>query len=163
MLFVINKSKLQGALSIVRDDRTKKTQGPAGPFLRMEANDNSLKLDGNNVSAIIPATVYEPGVLFLRATVFRRMLRTFKKQTFLTVQVMSEGMLIENVTLSLEDQDMLLYVNPDQAPRFHPSVRFVRAAKKRRHQPTSRQLLLWDISPTVPLGPDTLWKQEDLE
>ncbi len=152
MLFVINKSKLQGALSIVRDDRTKKTQGPAGPFLRMEANDNSLKLDGNKVSAMIPATVYEPGVLFLRATVFRRMLATFSKQEFLTIQVMSEGLLVENVTLSLEDQDMLLYVNPDQAPRFHPSVKLKPLPKvsKPKPKPTSRQLLLWDISPTVP-------------
>lgn len=152
MLFVINKSKLQGALSIVRDDRTKKTQGPAGPFLRMEANDNSLKLDGNKVSAMIPATVYEPGVLFLRATVFRRMLTTFKKQTFLTVQVMSEGMLIENVTLSLEDQDMLLYINPDQAPRFHPSVKLKPLPKvsKPKPKPTSRQLLFWDVRDQSP-------------
>lgn len=148
MLFVVNKSKLQGALSIVRDDRTKKTQGRAGPFLRMEANEDLLKLDGNEVSAAIPATVYEPGVLFLRATVFRRMLKTFQKQTFLTIQVMSDGMLIENVTLSLEDQDMLLYVNPAQAPRFHPSINLKPLPKvsKPKPKPTSHQLLLWDRS-----------------
>jgi len=163
MFFVINKSKLQGALSIVRDDRRKKTQGSAGPFLRMEANDNFVKLDGNHVSAMIPATVYEPGVLFLRATVFRRMLTTFQKRTFLTVQVMSAGMLIENVTLPLEGHEMLLYLNPEKAPRWHPSERDRRIAKKTKRGPTQRQRLFWDISPTVPLGPDSLWKQEDWE
>ena len=150
MLFVINKSALQGAISIVRDDRSKKTQGSAGPFLRLKAKDNSVKLDGNEVSATIPATVYEPGVLFLRVTIFRRLLKTFTEQKFLTIQVMSEGLLVENVTLSLEDQDMLLYLNPDQAPQCHPSVRLLRAAKKPKPAPTSRQLLLWDIRDPSP-------------
>ena len=165
MLFVINKSALQGAISVVRDDRSKKTQGPAGPFLRLEAKDNSVKLEGNEVSANIPATVYEPGVLFLRVTIFRRLLKTFTKEKFLTIQVMSEGLLVENVTLSLEGHDMLLYLNPDQAPRFHPSVKLKPLPKvsKPKPKPTSHQLLLWDISPTVPLGPETHWEQEDLE
>lgn len=148
MLFVINKSEFQGAISIVRDDRKKKIQGRAGPFMRLEAKDNHVTLDGNEVSATISATVYEPGVLFLRVTVFRRLLTTFTNQKFVTIQVMADGLLIENVTLSLEEQDMLLYVNPDQAPRFHPSVRLLpevpKPIPKPKPKPMFRQLSLWD-------------------
>ena len=82
MFFVVDKSMLQWNLSIVRDDRTKKTLGQAGPFMRLEANDDYLKLDGQEVSAKIPATVYEPGVLFLKITVFRRLLKTITGQPF---------------------------------------------------------------------------------
>lgn len=146
MLFVINKSEFQGAITIVRDDRTKKSRGFAGPFLRLEANDNYVKLDGNEVSAKISATVYEPGVLFLKVTMFRRVLRSITKQKCLTIQVMSEGLLVENVSLPLEANDMLLYPIPDQAPRFHPSVALLAAASNRKPKPKSHQLLFWDLT-----------------
>jgi len=168
MLFVINKTVFQGVISVVRDDRTKKTQGSAGPFLRLEAKDNCVTIGGNEVLATIPATVYERGVLFLRATVFRRLLTTITKQKFLTIQAMAEGLLIENITLPLESNDMLLYPIPDQSPHFHPSVRMVSAVSeptvppvseptvsppserslfppsKPKRRPDRRQLLLWD-------------------
>ena len=76
MLFVAEKRKLQAAISIVRDDRKKKTQGFSGPFMRLEANDGCLEIFGQDASAKIPTTVYEPGVLFLKITVFRRLLRS---------------------------------------------------------------------------------------
>ena len=87
MLFVIDKPQFQHVIAIVRDDRRKEDQGLAGPFLRLEARDDYVKLDGLEVSAKIPATVYEPGVLFLKVTLFRRLLRTFKGEKFLTIQV----------------------------------------------------------------------------
>jgi hypothetical protein len=59
MFFVVNKTEFQGVISIVRDDRTKMSQGASGPFMRLEAIDSQLRLDGNEVSATFPATVYE--------------------------------------------------------------------------------------------------------
>lgn len=146
MLFVIKKSELQGAISIVRDDRTKKSRGFAGPFLQLEANENYVKLDGNEVSAKIAATVYEPGVLFLKVTMFRRVLKSITKQKFLTIQVMSDGLLLENVSLPLETNDMLLYLDPILAPRFHPSVALLAAALEEKRKKASRQLLFWDLT-----------------
>jgi hypothetical protein len=120
MFFVIDKPKLQRIIAVVRDDRTPQTQGVAGPFMRMEARDDYLKLDGLEVSAKFPATVYEPGVLFLRITRFRRLLRTIAGQKTITIQVNRDGLLVDNVTMPLEAYDMLLYPNPDQAPPRHP-------------------------------------------
>lgn len=74
MLFVVDKPRLQRMISIVRDDRTSAAQVDGGPFLRLEANDDRLKLAGQIVEAEFPATIYEPGVLFLRVTLLRRVL-----------------------------------------------------------------------------------------
>jgi hypothetical protein len=95
MFFVVDKRLLQGTLAIVRDDRTKAQQGTDGPYLRLEARDGFLKLDGQRASAKIAATVYEEGVLFLRVTVFRRLLGTLTGQPFLSIQVTSDGILME--------------------------------------------------------------------
>jgi len=125
MFFVIDKPRFQRVITIVRDDRTKTSQGLAGPFMRLEVKDDYLKLDGLEVSAKIPATVYEPGVLFLKATLFRRLLRSIKGQKFLTIQVMADGLLMDNIRLPFDPNDMLLYADPDQAPQQHPSMAFV--------------------------------------
>jgi len=112
MLFVIDKPQFQRVIAIVRDDRRKEDQGPAGPFLRLEARDDYVKLDGLEVSAKIPATVYEPGVLFLKATRFRRLLPTFKGEKFLTIQVTGDALLMGYVRMPLESNEMLLYPKP---------------------------------------------------
>ncbi len=151
MLFVIDKPQLQRIIAIVRDDRRKEDQGLAGPFLRLQASDNSLKLDGLEVSAKISATVYEPGVLFLKATLFRRLLQTFKGEKFLTIQVTGDGLLMGYVRLSLESNEMLLYVNPERAPQVHPGVALKKAAPVEPvqvRQPRLRQLTLWDETDT---------------
>ena len=142
MLFVIDKPQFQRVISIVRDDRRKKDQGLTGPFLRLEARDDYVKLDGLRVSGKVPATVYEPGVLFLKATLFRRLLPTFKGEKFLTIQVTGDALLMGCVRLPLESNEMLLYPNPDQAPPVHPVFAFAKPAPVRR-QPRSRQLTLW--------------------
>ena len=147
MLFVIDKPQLQRIIAIVRDDRRKEDQGLAGPFLRLEARDDYVKLDGLEVSGKIPATVYEPGVLFLKATLFRRLLRTFKGEKFLTIQVTGDELLMGYVRLPLESNEMLLYPNPDQAPEVHPSVALAKLAPVKPaqvRQPRFRQLTLWD-------------------
>lgn len=142
MFFVIDKPQLQRVIAIIRDDRTKKMQGLAGPFMRLEARDDYLQLNGLEVSATIPATVYEPGVLFLKVTAFRRLLRTIKGQKFLSIQVMSDGLLMENIRLPLEPNEMLLYPNPDQAPELHPSVALIEAEPE-KPKPEDTQMTFW--------------------
>jgi len=142
MLFVIDKPQFQRVIAIVRDDRREEDQGPAGPFLRLEARDDYVKLDGWKNSGKIPATVYEAGVLFLKATLFRRLLRTFKGEKFLTIQVTGDELLMGYVRMPLESNEMLLYVNPDQAPEVHPVFALAKPAPVR--QPRPRQLTLWD-------------------
>ena len=142
MLFVIDKPEFQRAISFARDDRKKADWGLAGPFMRLEAKDEYVKLDGLEASAKIPATVYEPGVLFLKVTALRRLLTTITKEKYLTIQVMADGLLMDRICLPLESNEMLLYPDPDQAPQVHPSVKFSPPVSKPK--PDSRQLLLWD-------------------
>ena len=142
MLFVIDKPEFQRAISFARDDRTKASWGLAGPFMRLEAKDNYVKLDGLEAYAKIPATVYEPGVLFLKVTALRRLLTTIKGQKFLTIQVMSDGLLMDRIRLPLESNEMLLYANPDQAPQVHPSVKLLPPNSASKSE--FRQMMLWD-------------------
>ena len=146
MLFVIDKPGFQRVIAIVRDDRRKEDQGLAGPFLRLEARDDYVKLDGLEISGRIPATVYEPGVLFLKATLFRRLLQTFKGEKFLTIQVTGDELLMGYVRLPLEANEMLLYPYPGQAPPVHPAVSLLRPIpvkpdEVRQHR--FRQLTFW--------------------
>lgn len=146
MFFVVDRSMLQWNISLVRDDRTKKSLGRAGPFMRLEAKDNYLKLDGLEVSAQIPATVYEPGVLFLKVTIFRRLLKTIKGQPFQTIQVTADGLLMDGIRMPLEFNDMLLYSDPDLAPQHHPSSMFETPEPKSKPEskPEFSQLTLWN-------------------
>jgi hypothetical protein len=152
MFFVVDKRLLQGTLAIVRDDRSKKQQGADGPFLRLEARDGFLKLDGRRTSAKIAATVYEEGVLFLRVTMFRRLLGTLTGQPFLSIQVSSDGILMDGIRLPLDANDMLLYPKPEQAPAQHPSQLLQQEeghllqqeeAEPRKPKPEYKQLALW--------------------
>lgn len=145
MLFVIEKPQLQRVVPIVRDYQCEKDQGLAGSFLRLEARGDYIKIDGLEASGKIPATVYEPGVLFQKATQFRRLLPTFKGEKFLMIQVIGDELLIGYVHLSL-NKKMLLNVNPDQAPEVHPAVAVDKPARPKRcpvRRPCSRQLMLW--------------------
>ena len=130
------------AISIVRDDRKKKNQGLAGPFMRIEAGDDVVRLNGVSAEATVPATVYEPGVLFLKVTAFRRLLRSITGEKFVTVQVTDEALLLERIRLPLHANEMLLYCDPATAPLVHPEAQFCEAEV----EPVSgeRQLLLWD-------------------
>lgn len=147
MLFVVRRHQLQWNISLARDDRRKDKMKKAGPYMRLEAKDDYLKLDGLEVSAKFPATVYEAGVLFLKITIFRRLLRTLKGQPFITVQVADEELLLDRIRLPLDCNDMLLYTDPDQAPAQHPSTRFVELPRP-RPKPEFRQLLLWNLAET---------------
>ena len=120
MFFVIDRPQLQRMIALVRDDRTADARGPGGPYLRMEASGDMLTLTGREVEASFPATVYEPGVLFLQITTFRRLLPTFKGEKMLTIQVTGDEVLMGPVRLGLAGNDMLLYPDPAKAPRRCP-------------------------------------------
>jgi len=156
MLFVIDKPEFQRIIAIVRDDRTKKSRGLAGPFLRLEAKEDYVKFDGLQVSAKIPATVYEPGVLFLNVTLFRKLLQTFKGEKFLTIQVTADELLIGYVRLPLESNEMLLYADPDQAPQVHPAVALSSSDSEPEPKPKPQypQWLRWN-------EPDAETKEDD--
>lgn len=156
MMFVAKKRKFQAAISIVRDDRSKNTQESSGPFMRLEANDGCLELSGLDVSAKIPATVCESGVLFLKITVLRRLLLSITGEQFITIQITEDELLVDKVRLPLHANAMLLYPNPREAPRWHPSTRFeekplphqkpLRSKKRKSHED---QLLFLGRRPRV--------------
>jgi hypothetical protein len=143
MFFVVAKPQFQRVISIVRDDRDEASMGPSEPFLRLEAKNDYLKLDGMQAGATIPATVYETGVLFLKVTLFRRLIGSIRGEPFLSIQVTGDEVLIDRVRLPLDANEMLLYPNPEQAPTHHPSVAFMTTPSPRR--PTMRQLTLWNL------------------
>ena len=109
MLFVIDKPQLQRVIAIVRDDRRKEDQGLAGPFLRLEARDDFLKLDGLEVSGKIPAMLRDTS-LFNRKFIGRFMstLVICVKETFgasTTSKQFQDLRLCGNVILFLQSRN----------------------------------------------------------
>jgi hypothetical protein len=121
MFFVIDKSRLQRVIRIVREDRTLRTQGQDSPFMRLAADGDQLIVSGHRIEGAFPATVYESGVVFIRTTLFRRLLDTFIDEKFLSLQVDKEGLHIGNVFLSFDAADMVLFSNVEQAPTRWPA------------------------------------------
>jgi hypothetical protein len=68
MFFVVDKSRLQRMIDIVREDRTEGKTGQNSPFLRLEASESELTVSSSRALETLPATVYEEGVLFIRTT-----------------------------------------------------------------------------------------------
>ena len=73
------------------------------------------------MEAAFPATVYEEGVLFLRVTMFRKVLRAVVPSDQIAVQVREDGRHVGDITMPLEGNDMLLYLDPTRAPERHPT------------------------------------------
>ena len=101
-----------------------------------------------------------PGVLFLKVTVFRRLLRTFKGEKFLTIQVTGDELLMGQVRLPLESNEMLLYPIPDQAPKVHPSVALSALESEAKPRTTSEKgyeqsWLTWKEPPVVAKKPES--------
>jgi hypothetical protein len=121
MLFVVDKARLKRIIAIVREDRSPKKQTVGIPHLRIMACENELTLSSSEVSATFPATVYEPGVLFIPTTVFRRVLRVTKTdEDYLTFQVTDTELVFADVRFPFESNDMILYRNPKEAPECWP-------------------------------------------
>lgn len=119
---------------MTREDRAPATQGDNVPFLRLAAGDNQLTVSGDGVEATIPATVYEHGVLFLRPTMFRRMLKTFAGEKHFTIQVTNAELLMGNVRLPLDTGDIRLFANPADAPPHWPM-----SEQEQQEWPTRRE------------------------
>jgi len=142
MLVILDRPRLLRLIAIVRDDHgiRKRERGNA-PFMRMEASGDSLKLSGRVVEATLPATVLEPGVLFLRVARFRHLLNGLRAEKTLTIQVNGDGLLFGYIRMPLESNDMLLYPDPKTAPARHPLERL--AEEEPDPQPESPQLPLF--------------------
>lgn len=143
MLFAVNKARLERAISIVRDDKTKQLQNRNGPFMRIEAGDNSLTLDGLEATATIPATVHEKGVLFLKITIFRKLLRTIKGVKLLTIQVTADELIFEQIRLPLVSNEMILYTDSSTAPREHPEAS-AKDKEQTKQNNEGLQMKLWN-------------------
>src|SRR5437764_801288 len=113
MFFIVDKPRLQRLIALTRDDRRPKDQGKSGAFFRIEATaDGRLKLTGRHVEAEFPPTVYAPGVLFLRVTLFRCVLQTLTDTPTIAIQVAPDGLHVADVTIALESNDMLFDPDP---------------------------------------------------
>ncbi len=119
MLFVVDRPRLLRMVAIVRDDRPPR-RGQSAPLVCIAAKDDTVTVSGEKASATFPATVYEPGVLFVPPAYFRRLLRTFAGEKFFTFQMTRDGLLIGNVRLPFVDSDMAYFADPDTAPDRWP-------------------------------------------
>lgn len=147
MLFVINKVRFQKFIAIVRRDRTPVTQGRDAPYLRIRAEKDEVEVTSTDASAMLEAVVYEPGVLFIRTTLFRRVLRaTPTTEKFLTFQVDSNALVFADVRMPFETNDMVLYTNPAEAPMTFPPP--LPASEMAVEQP--RQRTLFDMQEPMP-------------
>ena len=121
MLFVVDKIRFQKFISIVREDQKKSQQGKNSPYLRIKAEIDQVKISSSTSSAIIKTTVYEPGVLFIRTTLFRRVLKaTHVDEKFITFQIDDEALVFGDVKMPFKTNDMALYLNPAEAPSTYP-------------------------------------------
>jgi hypothetical protein len=123
-------------IAIVREDRSPQRQGLNAGFLRLAARDGEVTVSDEKASATFPATVYEPGVLFLRPTLFRRLVRTFAGEKFFTFQMTAEGLLFGDVRMPFAGSDMVYYPNPDDAPDQWPPPPPVAEDIPKRVEPT---------------------------
>jgi len=123
MFVVIDKARLAHLIEVTRDDRRRADQGPNGPFYRIEASDQSLRLAGRRVEVTVSATVHEPGVLFLRVALFQRWLRMVPDAGFISIQANFDGLMFGDTRILPDAVDMLIYIDPATAPARHPAER----------------------------------------
>ena len=121
MFFVFNKAKLQRIISIVREDKKPNIQEEKIPYLRIEAFNEKLTVSSSEASATFPCTVYETGVLFIKTTNFRKVLKATKIEgDFLSFQVTNDGLIFADVHYDFAQLNMVLYPNPSDAPEIWP-------------------------------------------
>jgi hypothetical protein len=121
VFFVIDNLRLQQFIRLTRNDgKSRKRHEVPWRFFRIEANGNAVRLRSSSVESELPATVYEPGVLYIRVDLLARTLATMADEPTLAIQANREGLHIANVRFSLEFGEMLLYADPERAPLRHP-------------------------------------------
>lgn len=121
MFFVVDKPRFQRIIAIVREDRTPNIQAGNIPYLRIEAFNDKLTVSSKEASATFPATVYEQGVLFIRTTKFRQVLKaTLTKERFLTFQFTVEGLRFCDVLFPFDTENMIYFPDPSKSPENWP-------------------------------------------
>jgi hypothetical protein len=112
MFFVLDKPRLQRFLAIVRRGGGAGEPRTDALFIRLEAQGNEVAISTATASATLPATVYDPGVLFLRTATLSRLLLGIKGQKQLAFQVTGEALHVDNVRMPLVPADMTLFLDP---------------------------------------------------
>jgi hypothetical protein len=121
MFFVVDNTRFQQMISIVREDKQARKQRDEIPFLRLKALENELTVSSSIESATLAATVYEPGVLFVRTTKFCRVLKmTSVKEQFVTFQFTEEGFRFCSALLPFDTENMAYFPDVSQAPENWP-------------------------------------------
>jgi hypothetical protein len=121
MFFVVDKARLERVISIVREDKTPGKQVDKIPFLRLKALENELTVSSSVESATLPATVYEPGVLFVRTTKFCRVFKmTSVQEQFVTFQFTEEGLRFCDALLPFDTENMAYFPDTSQSPENWP-------------------------------------------
>lgn len=123
---IVDRAKLVRMLDVTRDDKKRGARKPPDepPYLRIAAtSDGKLNLKGLEVEGTFPATVYEPGVLFIRARSFRDVLADMREERMLTIQASADELAYGNVHMPMAGADILLYPDPATAPEHHPGDR----------------------------------------
>jgi hypothetical protein len=105
-------------IAIVQNERLHR--GSNAPLVRITVKDGTVTVSGEEASATFPATVYEPGVLFVPPGYFRHLMQTFVGEKFFTFQMTRDGLLIGNVRLPFVDSEMAYFADPDTAPDRWP-------------------------------------------
>jgi hypothetical protein len=90
MLFVVDRPRLLRMIAIVRDDGPSR-RGQSAPLVRIAAKDDTATVSGEKASATFPSRSTSRR-LFLRPTLFRRLVRTFAGEKFFTFQMNSRGL-----------------------------------------------------------------------
>src|SRR5262249_29740517 len=123
MLFVVDRERLQQMIRLIRSGKRGKGSSAKRRYLRFEAKENTLMVSGVDYEAEFSATVYEPGVLFMVAQDFEKLLATFRDEPTMAFQANAEGFMFGNVRFKFGGERLLLYPDPAQAPEFHPTER----------------------------------------
>ena len=120
MFFVIDKAKFHRFLPLIRVDRRDRPGLERSPYLRLQAAGGELTASAPGGEVTIPATVYEPGVLFVRCAQFSRYFRSIRGQKMISIQANADGLFMDGLRIPLESNEMLLYADPAKAPQHCP-------------------------------------------
>ena len=136
MHIVLNRRRLERVFTVVRN---RGAAAKAAPFLRLDAHQGELTISGLVVQAVIPAVVEEPGVLFIRATLLRSLLKAFAGEKSLVCRVTEKAFLLGNLRLPMNPKSLIYFPDRAKAPRILPGsepveVRYGAVVKTRGNQ-----------------------------
>lgn len=116
----VEEARMDFRMDRVRLVKLLKMVQSEGQAVRLEASGSSLVVTGPAAEAQVPAEVEEPGVLFLHAELFRRMLRMLNASDLggrdVTIRVDAAGLQFADTRLGLERYGMHWFPDPTTAP-----------------------------------------------